>query len=154
MVSVTGAVLLLMVAVTGCHGFACFVCLPPVTGTQAEMNKAMQVRAEITRSWPEIPESQMGECPSMEPSEKYMLECPTDDEFTTCSKTSALTGAWTAHSCGIISKTQGIGCYESSASNLCMCASPLCNSPANRSAPLGSAVAMLAALVVARALTQ
>ena len=48
------------------------------------MDTAMIVRANITRTWDDRAEMHMGDCNSMVLTEEYMLECPTDNEFTTC----------------------------------------------------------------------
>jgi len=63
------------------------VCLPTVKGTPQAKQLAMLIRANITRTFPKTPESEMGECSEFDPwhfDRKFQFDCPTDDITTSC----------------------------------------------------------------------
>ncbi|XP_018014666.1 uncharacterized protein LOC108671610, partial [Hyalella azteca] len=123
--------------------FTCYVCLPEVKGPKASRDLAMLWRANITRTWPVIMEPQMGECSELANTAKFLLQCPTDDEYSVCTKIS--NDYWFGLTCGRATQDHGNGEYDMGNYTLFNCPSSLCVSPA--AAPAPSAVPVMACIL-------
>jgi len=92
---------------------SCYVCLPDMVGNEDSKALAVELRANISRTWKGRTENSFGVCSKMANTEEYTISCNTESNLTTCQQIT--NGLWNARTCGVLPKANRTftGCYNS-----------------------------------------
>lgn len=65
-------------------GLMCFACLPSIEGGTISKSLALEMRANISRTWEGRKESSFGTCSEMSLAEKFQVVCPDETLNAAC----------------------------------------------------------------------
>ncbi|XP_076054312.1 uncharacterized protein LOC143033001 [Oratosquilla oratoria] len=106
----------------------CFVCFPDMKGDMLSRYEAVDIRANISRTYEDRAYNHFGLCSNLSMDNLYQVVCPSDSTYTVCMTIS--NDYWMASTCGLYAMPAGATrvCKRKGHLETCYCNTELCNS--------------------------